>query len=640
MKKRPRGILAVVCVAAPLGLAGWNATAGDRLHGEPPETGHALSHDGSKMIVLRESGRGRYYDVIDTNSGESRGLLERSFLEMRWGDDSDTAYATASGGRIYRIALDTDSAEIAHIALTGAEGIPPAETPGVLTFPVPAYPVLLARGSRGDRPLYRCTLDPARGEAEIAARCEIADPVGRRTFQWLVAPGGRIAARIVLAPSGEREFQARTGEGDWRPVFRFTNHYTELTTIGGVQNDNTVWALSNRNRESVALVRLDVTTGEEVVVHQRRRVDVDRAFALFDGAGGSVPLLASHFHGYQEVVHFDARLEAAYAALGERVGAPVRIDFKSADRALNFAVVEVRSPEIYKRRYLLDLEARTSRILSAGTLAVHDRPAAPSRPVSFAASDGLALHGYLTLPDDAAETDPPPMVLWLHGGPWKRERWPAPPLFRYLGSRGYAVLRLNYRGSVGYGRRFLEAGRGALFGRLPQDVLDAARWAVAEGYAAEGRIALLGGSFGGFLALAALSRYPDAFGAAVAFNAATDAVAFWKRDWSRAGGRVIWREFLASRDLPKAALARISPLNNVHKIDAPVLLLAGTRDRRVPPEHSFELFDLLRAAGKPAELVEYQGAGHDLWGHGANTREHLSGRLGEFLARHLPVEQR
>ena len=640
MNRYPRKTLAVVCVAATLGLAGWDAAAGARLHGEPPETGHALSYDGSKVIVLRERERRRYYDVIDTRSGDSRGLLERSFVGMRWGEDSNTAYATARGGKIYRISLAADRAEVAPIVLTGSEGIPPAEKPGVLTFPVPASPILLARGSRGDRPLYRCTLDPVRGEVEIAARCEIADPVDRRTFHWLIAPGGRIAARIVLGPSGEREFQARTGEGGWRPVFRFTPYYTELNTIGGVQNDNTVWALSNRNRESVSLVRLDVTTGEEEVVHQRRRVDVDRAFVLFDGAGGSVPLLASHFEGYQEVIHFDARLEAAYAALRKRLGAPVRIDFKSGDRALNFAVVEVRSPEFYRRWYLLDLQARTSRMLSAGTLAVHDRPAAPSRPVSFPASDGLALHGYLTLPQGVADSGPPPMVLMLHGGPWRRERWPAPPLVRYLGSQGYAVLRLNYRGSIGYGRGFLEAGMGALFERLQQDVLDAARWAVAEGHAAESRIALYGGSFGGFLALAVLGRHPNTFDAAITLNAPTDAVAFWRRDWSHANVRALWREFLASRDLPEAALARISPLNNVHKFDAPVLLLAGTQDRRVPPEHSFELFDLLRAAGKPVELVEYRGAGHNLWGRGANTQEHIVGRLAEFLARHLGVERR
>ena len=603
--RRFRGVPVAACLAVSLTIPVPAGSAGDRLHGAPPETGHMLSWDGSKTIVLRKRGDRRFFDVVDTVTGESLGLPEQSLARMRWGEDSDTAYGVSRSGQLFRVTFGADGTAVSEVALTGKGGVPSAERPRVVAFPRPAAPVLLARGTRGARPLYRCGIDPSPGGAEVAARCEVADPDGRRVLSWLVGLGGRIPARIVSVPYGEREFQTRTGEGAWRRVFGYPPAYTRFDTFGVVQADNTVWALSNRGRESVALVRIDVSTGEEKVVHERPGIDVHRGFALFDGAGGSRPLLAEHFPGYQEVVHFDARLGAGYAALRERLGGgPVRIDFVSADRALEFAVVEAMSPAIHRRRYLLDLGAGTSRLLSAGPLAVYDRPAAPSRPVSFPASDGLMLHGYLTLPRRADGAGPPPLVLELHGGPWQRRLWPAPPMVRFLGARGYAVLNLNYRGSSGHGRHFLEAGRGSLSGRLQLDVLDAARWAVARGHAEEGRIALLGGSFGGFLALAVLGRGPDAFRAGIAINAVTDAVAFWKRDWDSPGNRAAWQEFLGSRDLPEAMLAGISPLNNVRKFAAPVLLLAGTRDRRIPPEHSFELFDLLRAAGRPAELAE------------------------------------
>ena len=640
MKRRPPVPAAAIGLAAALTLAGWDGAAAARLHHEPAAKDYALSWDGSKMIVQQPRGRGRFYDVVDTGSGESRGLLERAFVSMRWGEDSDTAYATVKGGRFYRISFAANGQTVAPVALTGEPGIPADQKPSMLTFPVPGAPAFLASGARGDRPLYRCALDPAVGEAEIEARCEIAEAKGRGTALWVIAAGGRLAARIVLAPSGEREFQARTEEGGWRPVFRYAPRYTELAIFGGVQKDGTVWALSSRQRDRVALVRLDVASGEEAVVYQHRRVGVDWAFVQFDEGGEGAPLLASLFPGYQEVVHFDARLEAAYAALREKLGGRVRIDFKSGDRALTLAVVEAMSPEIHRRWYLLDLEAGTSRALSAATLAGYDRPAAPSRPVSFPASGGLVLHGYLTLPRRPEDAAPPPLVLVLHGGPWQRNRWPAPALFRFLGSRGYAVLRLDYRGSTGYGRDFLEAGRGALFGRLQQDVLDAAGWAVAESHAAEGRIALLGGSFGGLLTLVVLGRHPGAFRAGVALNPVADAVAFWKRDWRRAGARALWQEFLASRDLPEAALARISPVNNARNFAAPVLLLVGSLDGRVPPEQGYELFDLLRASGKQAELVEYRGVGHDLWSGRAGRREHVAGRIEDFLARHLPAGTR
>ena len=638
MKRYSYNSAAVIGLVASLALAGPNeaAAAGSLLHGEPTTTNHALSHDGSKMIVLRKRERRRYYDVIDTRSGESRGLLERSFVVMTWGEDSDTAYASVRGGELYRLSFTAGGTTVTPIALAGEQGIPQADNPNIVLFPIPGIRALFARG--GGR-LYRCVLDPAADASKIAARCEVEDADARHVQHWLIATDGRAASRMVLASSGEIEFQTRTEEGSWRPVFRYTSPYSELRTIAGVQKDGTVWALSGRGRKHIALVRLDIATGREEVVYERRHTDVDDAALMFR-AGVGTPLLASLFPGYQEVVHFEPRVEAGYAALRERLGEPLRIDFKSADHALDFVVVEVQSHEMHRRWYLLDLEAKTSRELSAAPLASYDRPAAPAHPVSIPASDGLMLHGYLTLPRRPVDAGPPPALLMLHGGPWLRDRWPAPPIVRFLASRGYAVLQLNYRGSVGYGRDFLEAGTGTLSGRLQQDVLDAARWAIAKGHAAEGRIALLGGSFGGFLALATLARDPGPFRAGIAINSITDAVTFWRREWQRDIARALWREFLSSRDLPVAALARVSPVNNVRNINAPILLLAGASDRRVPPEHSFELFDLLRAAGKPADLVEYRGSGHNIWGGNAETREHLADNIARFLDRHLAEERR
>ena len=633
-----RNIAAVIGLGAFVAHAGpVAAESGDRLHGEPPSTNYTLSYDGSKMIVLRKRDRRKVLDVIDTRSGESLGLSERSFFSMRWGEDSDTAYGLTRKGWIQRLSFTGDGVEVIPVSLTVEHGIPKSKKPRILLFPTPVTSTFLAQA--GGR-VYRCGLPPAAGSGKIAARCMVAQEDIGKVRQWLIDDDGQIAARIVQASSGENEFQSLAEDGTWRPVFRYPSHYTRVKTLGGVQRDNTVWALSNRGRTQVVLVRLDVATGREEMVHERPGIDVDDAGIVFDGTGQGAPLLATHFPGYQEVVHFEPPLEAAYAALRKSLGEPVRIDFKSADLALNFAVVEARSPSIYRRWYLLDLEAQTFRELSAGTLATYDRRAEPAHPVSFPASDGLTLHGYLTLPRLPVDAGPPPMVIVLHGGPWERVRWPGGVFTRFLGSRGYAVLRLNYRGSTGYGRDFLEAGKGTMFGRLQQDVLDAARWAVAEGHAAQGRIALYGASFGGFLVLTTLARHPDAFQAGIAGNAPVDAVAFWKRDWRRASHRVLWQEFMSSSDLLEAALAKTSPVNNVRKLDAPVLLLVGTRDRRVPAEHGLELFNLLRAADKPAELIEYRGRGHELFGESRDIREHVSGALAEFLDKHLPVDRR
>lgn len=620
-------------LAAALAIAGCGAASGADIHAEPRVNLYRLSHDGTKTIVLRDHRRGRHFDVIDAQTGFARGLVSHKFARIAWGEDDDTAYATDREGKVFRLSFVPGEAAIAAIALTGPGAIPAGEAPRIVRFPTPAARFLYARSSKGLRPLYRCALGPASDDEAIPARCEVAAGDGRGVMRWLMTPAGRIVARDKVVSSGEHEFQTLDAPGDWKKLFRYLHYYTALTPIGPVQADNRVWALSNRGRDTVALVRLEIGTGAETVFFRHDRYDIARAQIHFDASGTATPLLAAWNPGYQAIKHFDARLEAAYAALRGEIGEPSRIDLASMDRAGKYAVVAARNPEVHRRWYLLDLDGAAPRELSASDLASYSRPAAASRPVSFPASDGLTLHGYLTLPARSA----PPMVLMLHGGPWSRYFWPAPALVRFLGAKGYAVLRLNYRGSTGYGRKFLDAGKGALFARLQQDVLDAARWAVDNGHAARGRIALYGGSFGGFLSLVMLTRHPGAFRAGIAVNGIADATAFWKRDWRRPHARAVWGAFFDSPDLPEAALSEISPVNNLRRFAAPVLLIAGSEDRRVPASHAYDLFVLLEAAGKPVTLVEYRGTGHNIGSLLPDSREHVVESIGEFLDAHLPA---
>ena len=633
--------LAAIGVAAALALPGCGPEgAGAGIHAEPRAGYHTLSHDGAKMLVLREHRKGRHWDVVDTESGHAYGFLSHRFLRAAWGEDGDTAYARDGEGKLYRLSLGPDGGGVEEIAVTGKGAVPADEKPAVLSTPTPSAPFFLAQSTTGDRRLWRCDPEQAGGEGGPPVHCRVVSEDGRDAALWLASAEGRVAARIDRTDSGDLVFRTLPRSGKPRDLFSYRDHYSAFSPIGAVQKDNTLWALSNRGRERVALVRLDLATGKEEAFFEHDRFDLATATVFFDRAGKGTPLLATYDPDYQRIAHFDDRLKAAYEALYEEAGRPSRIDLRSVDLDGKYATAAVLNPRLHRRWYLLDLERGTARTLSASDLESYPRPAAPSRPVSFPASDGTMLHGYLTLPAAGAVASPPPMVLMLHGGPWSRYRWPADAIVRFLGSEGYSVLRLNFRGSTGYGRTFLEAGNGAVFGRMQLDVLDAAGWAVARAHAAPGRIALYGGSFGGFLTLVMLVRHPRAFQAGIALNAITDAVEFWRRDWKRPRLRGLWRDFLDSRDLPVAKLSRISPVNNPDRIAAPVLLIAGAHDRRVPPAHSRELFELMEAAGKPVELVEYRGAAHNIWNVVGDDREHIVDAIGEFLEEHLPAGER
>ena len=626
-------VIASISLVAAVALGGYrDNTANRQIHKQPTERRHLLSYDGAKMAVVRDREGDTFVDVVETASGRSLGFLEYSFIQVVWGENSDVAYAVARDRELYRLSLGPDAQRIQKIVLDGPEAIPADEAPRVLRFPSPRAPFLLAGTSRGRQRLYRCDLSLGSGEENITTRCKILIEDGRGVLQWLQTTEGRIAARIKATPAGQRVFQYRTSSGEWASVFRYIPYYTDLAPVGSVMQDGTVWALSNRQRERVALVRLNIETGTEEVFFEHDRYDLAKAIVFFDKDGNDRPLLASYNPDYQVIVHFDDGLEAAYEALYKKVGNPSRIDLASIDVAARSAVVAVANPELYLGWYLLDLEKNTSRELSGSSLASYSP--SPSRPVTLPARDGLKLYGYLTLPPQVPENPgPAPMVLMLHGGPWVRYFWPASSLAPFLASKGYAVLRLNYRGSHGYDRSFLAAGKGTLFGSLQHDVLDAAEWAIANGHAKRDGIALLGDSFGGFLALVMLTHHPDTFKAGIAINAITDAVAFWKTDWLIPGHRVVWRVFFGRHDLPEVALAEISPVNNLDGIIAPIQFIVGSRDNRVPAFHSQEMFHLLKEGGKTVDLVEFESATHNIWK--PKSESHIVASIAAFLEKHL-----
>ena len=620
------GVVAAMVLGSCLGAA-----AALQIH-TPPRTGkYSLSYDGARMIVQTDHEGDTLFDVVETSSGRSLGLLKHSFVRAVWGENSDIAYAVAKDEHAYRLSLDAETVHVDRIALSGPEAIPADEAPSVLFFPSPTAPFLFARSSRRGRPVYRCDLRLVSDEREWETRCRVLIEDGRSVKHWIMTATGRIVARIKISPNGQRVFQSLTPTGEWASLFHYVSRYTVLEPVRFVQRDGTVWALSNRQRERVALVRLNIETGEEEVFFEHDRYDLDRMIVGINENGDGKPLLVSYDPGYRVVVHFHDGIEAAYKALYEKVGRPSRIDLVSMDRTAKSAVVRVANPRLHRSWYLLDLEKNTSRELSGSSLAPHSP--SPSRPVAFPARDGLELYGYLTLPRDADAARPPPMILMLHGGPWSRYFWPGSALVQFLASEGYAVLRLNYRGSTGYNRSFLAAGKGSLFGSMQHDVLDAAEWAIANGHAARDRVALFGGSFGGFLSLVMLAHHPDRFRAGIAINAITDAIDFWKIEWRRSVHRVLWREFLNSDVLPVVALSELSPVNNLDRIVAPIQLIVGSRDQRVPPSHSHEMFHLLKESGKTVELIEFESASHDIWS--TDTEPHIIRSLAAFLDEHL-----
>jgi dipeptidyl aminopeptidase/acylaminoacyl peptidase len=232
---------------------------------------------------------------------------------------------------------------------------------------------------------------------------------------------------------------------------------------------------------------------------------------------------------------------------------------------------------------------------------------AAMKPIVFKARDGLQIHGYLTLPPGSSGGRVP-TVMYVHGGPWYRDRWGYEPVVQWLANRGYAVLQVNFRGSTGYGKAFLNAGNRQWAGAMRTDLLDARDWAIEEGISDPGRFAILGGSYGGYAVLAALTFTPEAFTCGVdvvgVSNLRTflDSIpAYWKP----------MRAMLKERvgDDP-AFLEAQSPLSRAGDIRVPLLIGQGANDPRVRQHESDQIVAAMRKNGIPVTYVVFEDEGH------------------------------
>ena len=590
-----------------------------------PKVG-AISPDGSKVIITNDHGPqgSEYINVMNVSSGRRYHLTRYEFTHAAWGEDSNTLYAYETNGPLHRVKLDHDE-EPLLVRIQGASNWSP------ILYPRNYNPYLYVRSIDGGEKVIRCRLNE---KTRIWSSCELMARSAENSIGFAFGYSGDLIARLTEGPKGRRLFQTLDGKQEWRTLVAVTVPET-LYIMGFVQPDNTVWALSSGGGEyeTVALVRLDLFSGEERIYYQNDKFDLKSAAITRNG----IPLFAEYHSGFPVVEFFRNDVEQAFDALFDLVGKPASVKMISHDDEVRFLTVEVLSHKVVKAHFLLDLEQGSARQLSVNPLEKFRDRIPSSRPVTIKASDGSSIFGYLAMPIDRDTL--PPMIVQVHGGPWQREYWNASGEERFFLSRGYSFLRLNYRGSTGYNRSYLEAGFGEVFGAMKTDVRDAADWAVSRGYAEEGKIALLGGSFGGFLVLLELVDHPGRYAAGIAIHPVSDALGFWKKNWQRPLMRLPWSNQFQSDELPAREIARHSPLENYRRIRTPLLLLTSPDDRRVPSAGTKKLFGLLSEQGKaPVRHFEYRGMGHDISkAHPALVR-HMYETMVKFLEEVAEIE--
>ncbi|RYE29466.1 MAG: S9 family peptidase, partial [Sphingobacteriaceae bacterium] len=329
--------------------------------------------------------------------------------------------------------------------------------------------------------------------------------------EWYPAAEGNI--RLAKASDGvnEKILFRQDDQHEFKTIIsnNFRNSVTPIafTTTGS----NHFYALSNINRDKIALVEIDATSGKEVkVIYDKKTADINEV----NYSKNKHRLDMVNWEGARpERFLMNKDMKLIYSTLSKFLpGHEIRIiDRDTLENQLLINTYTDRSPGSV---YLYKTDSKTLTKLTDFNPDIKPEELCAMKPVSYKARDGLQINGYLTLPQTKNQTNLP-VVMMPHNGPWSRNSWGYNAEVQFLANRGYAVFQVNYRGSVGYGKAFLSAGFKEVGGKIQQDITDGVQWLIKNKIANPKQIAIYGGGFGGFSALHGISFNPGLYQCAV-----------------------------------------------------------------------------------------------------------------------------
>jgi dipeptidyl aminopeptidase/acylaminoacyl peptidase len=363
---------------------------------------------------------------------------------------------------------------------------------------------------------------------------------------------------------------------------------------------------SSQGRDTIAYFRYDLAErklGEMMVGHPTQDV-----YADFENSEKETKYVMTR--GMKPQVEW---FDAEWAALQRSVDAaiPDHINLMQGDRK-KLVLIFSYSDTDPGQWLLLDVPKATLRLVANSKPEINVQKMRPMQIVNYKARDGLTIPAYLTLP---ALEGPKPTIVYIHGGPRARDGWRWDPEVQMLASRGYAVFQPQFRGSAGFGKRFMEAGFGQWGLSMQDDITDGVHWLIENGYADPARICIFGASYGGYAALWGLVKTPELYRCGASFAGVSDIGLILKDDTdtnSKATGRLALRK-MVGRDQGKQVFDDVSPLRNASRIMAPVLIAHGEWDQRVPIWHSTKMVSALRNSGKEVEWLELEKEGHGIY---------------------------
>jgi dipeptidyl aminopeptidase/acylaminoacyl peptidase len=424
----------------------------------------------------------------------------------------------------------------------------------------------------------------------------------------------RIATRA--RPDGGSDFyRVAAGKVEATPFEQVTLEDSQTTnSIGFTVDGKILYWVDSRGRDTAALIAQDVATGAKTIVAENARADIGNAMA--NPKTGRVEAYAVNYLKNQWYPLGNA-VRADLAFLEGRLKGEINV--VSRTEADDKWVVAVDPGTAPSSAWLYDRKAKTLTKLYSTRPELDNVALAAMHPVEIRTRDGLNMVSYLTLPpgSDADGDGRPdravPMVLFVHGGPWGRDGYGYNSYHQWLANRGYAVLSVNFRASTGFGKKFISAGDLQWGRKMHDDLLDGVDWAVARGITTQDKVAIMGGSYGGYATLAGLAFTPERFACGVDIVGPSNLATLLKTIppyWEAIRAQFYKRMGDPTSPEGQALLHERSPLFQADRIQRPLLIGQGANDPRVNINESQQIVDALKAKNIPVTYVVFPDEGH------------------------------
>lgn len=594
----------------------------------PERSVYRISPDGKYLSYMAPYERRMNIFVQEIGADSAVRLTsetERDVDNYFWANNSRILFLKDAGGdenyQLYGVDFNGEN----HKALTA---FPKVRTQIIDDLPEIDSEIIVGLNKRTPE-----VFDPYRLNVETGELTLLAENPGI-IQDWMTDHDGKLRVAIAIVDGVNQSLLYRETEKDTFRTVLTTSFKETLSPYFFTPDNQRLYAASNLGRDKEAFVEFDPTTGKEVaVLYENDKYDISGA--SYSHKKKNLKSVSFQSHQRRERHFFDEEFKSTFDKLSAKLPG-VELGIVDLTKDENKMVAYTYTDKTQGAYYLYDVALDKLDQIAEISPWLDESQMAAMNCVTYTSRDGLTIEAYLTLPNGyTVETAKQlPVVVNPHGGPWARDVWDFNPEVQFLANRGYAVFQMNFRGSTGFGRAFWEASFKQWGKTMQDDITDGVNWLVEKGIADPKKIAIYGGSYGGYATLAGLAFTPDLYACGVDYVGVSNLFTFmntippyWKPLLD------MMYEMVGNPIADSTLMANASPALHADKIKVPLFVAQGANDPRVNKDESDQMVEALKARGVEVQYLVKDNEGHGF--HNEENQFEFYRAMETFLDQHL-----